>query len=54
MFRRGHGPEVEGLGIGLATTKRILLRLGGAIEAEGRPGQGAVFRFRVGVPEIPA
>lgn len=45
-FHRLHGDSIEGLGIGLATVKKIVDRLGGAIEAEGRPGKGATFRFR--------
>jgi PAS domain S-box-containing protein len=47
-FSRLHGDSVEGIGIGLATVKRIVERLGGAVEAEGRPGGGATFRFRLG------
>jgi PAS domain S-box-containing protein len=47
-FSRLHGDSVEGIGIGLATVKRIVERLGGAVEAEGRPGKGATFRFRLG------
>lgn len=49
-FHRLHGASFEGLGIGLATVRKILDRLGGAIEAEGRPGEGATFRFRPGAP----
>lgn len=47
VFHRLHGSEVEGIGIGLATVRKILDRLGGAIEAEGRLDEGAVFRFRL-------
>lgn len=48
VFQRLHTGSVEGLGIGLATVRRILNRLDGTIEAESRPGQGAEFRFRLG------
>lgn len=51
IFQRLHADGPEGLGIGLATTKRILDRLGGEIEAEGRPGEGATFRFRPYAPK---
>lgn len=46
-FQRLHMPEKrpEGAGIGLATVHRIIERHGGEITGEGRPGQGAEFRF---------
>lgn len=47
VFQRLHDESIDGLGIGLATVKKIVERLDGAIEAEGRPGQGATFRFRL-------
>jgi len=50
LFQRLHTGPVEGLGIGLASVRRVLGRLGGAIEAHGRPGQGASFRFRPAPP----
>jgi two-component system, LuxR family, sensor kinase FixL len=44
LFQRLHGRErYEGTGIGLGVCRRIVTRHGGAITAEGRPGQGATF-----------
>lgn len=45
-FQRLHQPnEFSGLGIGLATARRIVQRHGGVLEADSAPGQGATFRF---------
>lgn len=44
-FKRLHGREVEGHGIGLTIVRRIVERHGGSVWAEGRPGQGASFYF---------
>ena len=39
-FRRLHGKNIPGSGIGLATCKRVIERLGGKIWAESTVGRG--------------
>lgn len=45
IFRRLHGNDVPGSGIGLAICKRIIERHGGRMWAEGQEGRGASFHF---------
>ena len=48
-FRRLHEhAEYPGTGIGLATVRRALEKLGGDCWAEGAPGEGATFFFTLG------
>lgn len=44
-FRRLHGRDIEGSGIGLTIVRRIIERHGGQVWADARPGQGASFFF---------
>jgi PAS domain S-box-containing protein len=47
VFKRLHGKEFAGNGIGLTICKRIVERRGGRIWADAKPGDGATFHFTI-------
>ena len=50
-FKRLHGRDVSGVGIGLSLCRRIIDAHGGHIWVESQPGQGAAFRFTLPVAQ---
>jgi light-regulated signal transduction histidine kinase (bacteriophytochrome) len=50
MFKRAHGDDIAGCGIGLAVCRKIVEAHGGAIWAEPAAAAGTVMRFTVPGP----
>jgi signal transduction histidine kinase len=46
-FKRLHGHEYPGSGIGLAICARIVRQYGGRIWADSQPGKGSIFSFTI-------
>lgn len=49
-YHRAHGSEIEGSGIGLASVKKIVEKVGGAVSVKSIEGEGSTFRVTLPLP----
>jgi PAS domain S-box-containing protein len=53
LFKRLHGRNIPGTGIGLAICQKVVARYGGRIWVDSEPGKGAEFLFTIPVHRYP-
>jgi light-regulated signal transduction histidine kinase (bacteriophytochrome) len=51
LFRRLHGREIPGRGLGLAYARKAVESTGGRIWVESKPGEGSTFQFVLPSPD---